>query len=141
MKLVFKIVLFFIISFSVNAKENLFTGTWKLISGEYINHEGNLISYKTLNLNSLKVISQTHFSFVTMSGDKFWSSGSGTFEYTNDEYVESPIYTSYNAPKGKQYVFKYKLDGETWFSSRWENEKRVEYEVWQRYSLLPLKKK
>jgi hypothetical protein len=134
MNQVFKIILIFLLSFSVNAKENLFSGTWKLISGEYIDHEGNLVSYEKLNLRSLKVISETHFSFVTMSGDKFWSSGSGTFNYTNSEYIESPLYTSYNSPKGKQYVFKYKIDGETWFSSRWKNEKRVEYEVWQRVS-------
>lgn len=132
MNQVFNIILIFILSFSVSAKENLFSGTWKLISGEYIDHEGNLVRYEKLNLHSIKVISETHFSFVTMSGDKFWSSGSGTFNYTNSEYIESPLYTSYNSPKGKQYVFKYKIDGETWFSSRWENEKRVEYEVWQR---------
>lgn len=134
MNQVFKIILIFLLSFSVNAKENLFSGTWKLISGEYIDHKGNLVSYEKLNLHSLKVISKTHFSFITMSGNKFWSSGSGTFTYTNGEYIESPLYTSYNSPKGKKYVFKYRLDGETWFNSRWENEKRVEYEVWQRVS-------
>lgn len=120
------------LSFSVNANENLFSGTWKLISGEYIDNKGSLISYEELNLHSLKVITKTHFSFVTMSGDKFWSSGTGTFKYTNSEYIESPVYTSFNSPKGKKYVFKYRVDGEKWFSSRWENDKRVEYEVWQR---------
>jgi len=134
MNLIFMIVLIFLLSFSVNANENLFSGTWELISGEYIDHEGNLVGYDKLNLRSLKVISETHFSFVTMSGNKFWSSGSGTYKYTNGEYIESPLYTSYNSPKGIKYVFKYRLDGETWFSSRWENEKRVEYEVWQRVS-------
>jgi hypothetical protein len=134
MNQVFKIILIFMFSFSVNAKENLFSGTWELVSGEYINDAGNLVSYEKLNLKSLKVISETHFSFVTMSGDKFWSSGSGTFRYTNNEYKESPLYTSYNSPKGKKYVFKFKLEGEMWFSSRWENEKRVEYEIWRRVS-------
>ena len=131
---VFKIFLIFLLSFSANAKENIFSGTWELVSGEYIDHESNLVSYEKLKLHSLKVISETHFSFITMSGNKFWASGSGTFKYTNGEYIESPLYTSYDSPKGKQYVFKYRLDGETWFSSRWENEKRVEYEVWQRVS-------
>ncbi len=129
-----KIILLFLFSFSLHANENVFSGTWQLISGEYIDQKGNLVSYEKLNLRSLKVISKTHFSFVTMSGDKFWSSGSGTFKYTNDEYIESPLYTSFNSPKGKQYVFKYKLDGKTWFSSRWDNEQRVEYEVWKRVS-------
>ena len=132
MRLIFKIIFIFCLSFSVNANENIFSGTWELISGEYIDHDGNLVSYEKLNLRSLKVISKTHFSFVTMSGDKFWSSGSGTFKYTNEEYIESPLYTSFNSPKGKQYVFKYRFEGDTWFSSRWENEKRVESEVWKR---------
>lgn len=134
MNQIFKIALILLLPFSVNANENLFSGTWELVSGEYVDHEGNLINYKELNLRSVKVLSKTHFSFVTMSGDKFWSAGAGTFKYTNSEYIESPLYTSFNSSKGKQYVFKYRKDGERWFSSRWENEKRVEYEVWQRIS-------
>jgi hypothetical protein len=125
-------ILIIFLSFSVNAKENSFSGTWNLISGEYIDNKGTLISYAELNLRSLKVITNTHFSFVTMSGDKFWSSGAGTFKYTNSEYIELPLYTSFNSPKGKEYVFKYKFDGDKWYSSRWENDKRVEYEIWHR---------
>ena len=131
---IFQIILIVLLSFSVNAKENIFSGTWELVSGEYIDYEGNLVSYDKLNLHSLKVITNTHFSFVTMSGDKFWSSGAGTFKYTKSEYIESPLYTSFNSPKGKKYVFKYKFDGDKWLSSRWENDKRVEYEVWQKVS-------
>lgn len=132
MKNVINIILAVAVSFSVNANENIFSGTWTLVSGEYIDHEGNLINYETLNLKSLKVINETHFSFVSMSGDKFWSSGAGTFTLTDNEYIESPTYTSFNSPKGKKYVFKYRIEGDKWFSSRWENDKRVEYEVWQK---------
>ena len=128
------IVLTLLFSLSVNANEKLFTGTWALVSGEYVDHEGNLVSYEGLNLSSIKVISNSHFSFVTMAGDKFWSSGAGTYIYTDSEYIESPLHTSFNSPKGKKYVFKYKKDGNKWFSSRWENEKRVEYEVWKKIS-------
>lgn len=132
MNRVFNVFLFFLVACSVHANDNLFAGSWELVSGEYINHEGNLVLYKDLNLHSIKVISGSHFSFVTMSGDKFWSSGAGTFKSTNSEYIESPLYTSFRSPKGKKYVFKYRIDGDTWFSSRWENEKRVEHEVWRR---------
>ncbi len=129
---VLKVVLLFLLSWSVNADEPPFSGTWKLISGEYIDYEGNLVNYESLHLQSLKVINDTHFSFVTMSGDKFWSAGSGTFTYTSNEYVESPVYTSYESPKGKQYKFTYKFAGNKWFSARWEDGTRVEHEVWQR---------
>jgi len=128
------IILVLFSSFSVNAAEHLFSGTWELVSGEYIDDKGSLVSYEELDLRSLKVITKTHFSFVTMSGNTFWSSGAGTFEHTNNEYVESPLYTSFNSPVGKKYIFKYRIEGEKWFSSRWENDKRVEYEVWQRIS-------
>ena len=131
---ILNIVIIFLLSFACHASENVFTGTWQLISGEYIDHNDKLIEYDTLNLHSIKVISETHFSFVKMSGDKFWSAGSGTYHYTKKEYTESPVYTSYNAPKGKKYIFKYTKQGDKWFSSRWENNKRVEYEIWQRIS-------
>ena len=106
MNKVFCILLVFLFSFPVSANKNLFSGSWELVSGEYINHEGNLVLYKDLNLRSMKVITGSHFSFVTMSGDKFWSSGAGTFTFTKSEYIESPLYTSFNSPKGKKYVFK-----------------------------------
>lgn len=128
------VILVIFLSFSVNANENQFSGTWKLISGEYVDNKGNLISYEELNLRSLKVITTTHFSFITMSGDKFWSSGAGTYTYSNSVYIESPLYTSFNSPIGKRYVFNYTIEGDKWFSSRFENDKRVEYEVWQRVS-------
>ena len=132
MNKILSLILVLLLSFSVNANESLFSGTWELISGEYIDNEGSLKDYGELNLRSLKVITQTHFSFVTMSGDKFWSSGAGTFTYTSSEYIEAPLFTSFNSPKGTKYVFKYKFDGDKWFSSRWEDGKRIEYEVWKK---------
>lgn len=117
---------------SFNASSNPFKGTWQLVSGEYIDYQGNLIKYQQLNLSSIKVLSEEHFSFVTMEGDKFWSSGAGNYAYTEKVYVESPIYTSYNAPKGGKYRFDYQLKEDKWYNSRWEEGIRVEYEVWQK---------
>ncbi len=129
-----KISLFVLLSFSANAEDHQFSGTWELVSGEYVDHEGKLVRYEDLNLHSLKVLTESHFSFVTMSGDKFWSSGVGRFEVTKTQYTESPIHTSFNSPKGKQYVFTYKKQGDTWLNSRWEDGKRVEHEVWRKIS-------
>ena len=126
------LVLTYFLTFSSIAVENKFSGTWQLSSGEYVNHEGKLIQYETLNLNSIKVISPTHFSFVSMSGSKFWSSGVGTYRFTETEYIESPIHTSYGVTSGKEYAFKYKISNDTWHNSRWENGKRVEFEVWKK---------
>ncbi|AWB66080.1 hypothetical protein C2869_06330 [Saccharobesus litoralis] len=132
MKRLTKITLIGIFILSANAFANPFSGTWKLVAGEYINHEGVLVNYQDLNLSSIKVITNRYFSFVSMSGDKFWSSGTGKFSYTNDEYIEVPIYTSYKTASGKTYTFSYQLLGDIWHNARWENGLRVEYETWQR---------
>lgn len=117
---------------SLSANEGNFEGAWQLISGEYVNHKGELVNYKDLQLSSIKIITNGHFSFVTMSGDKFWSSGTGKFEATESEYIETPIHTSYHIEKGTQYVFKYQLESDTLTSKRIENGKQVELEVWKK---------
>ena len=119
-------------TFTVNAVENKFNGSWKLISGEYLNDKGTVIQYEDLKISSIKVISGTHFSFVSMSGSKFWSSGAGSYRFTESEYIESPIHTSYGATLGKEYIFKYKVENDTWYNSRWNKGKRVEYEIWKK---------
>jgi hypothetical protein len=120
------------VTFSVNAFENKFIGSWKLVSGEYVDNEGKLIQYTDLKINSIKVISGTHFSFVSMSGNKFWSAGAGTYRFTESEYIENPIHTSYGATLGKEYVFTYKIENDLWHNSRWKEGKRVENEIWQK---------
>lgn len=104
MNKVILIIITLVFTFSVNAIENKFDGSWELISGEYQNNKGAIIQYEDLKIDSIKVISGTHFSFVSMSGDKFWSSGAGSYRFTEKKYIESPIYTSYGATLGKEYV-------------------------------------
>jgi len=118
--------------FPASAFENNFSGTWQLVSGDYLNNEGKLVQYESLDISSIKVISATHFSFVSMSGNKFWSSGVGEYRFTESEYIESPIHTSYGVISSKEYIFTYKIEKGTWYNSRWENGKRVEYEVWKK---------
>jgi hypothetical protein len=119
-------------TFSVSAFENEFSGTWTLISGEYLDNAGKLVDYKDLEMSSIKVISATHFSFVSMSASKFWSSGAGRYRFTETQYIESPIHTSYGVTSGQEYIFTYKIENDIWYNSRWKNGTRVEYEVWQK---------
>ncbi|HBY85202.1 MAG TPA: hypothetical protein DEO86_04940 [Colwellia sp.] len=134
MNKVILIIITLCFTFSVNAIENEFNGSWELISGEYLNNKGVMIQYEDLKISSIKVISGTHFSFVSMSGDKFWSSGAGSYRFTEKEYIESPIFTSYGAALGKEYVFTYTIKNNTWYNSRWDKGTRVEYEVWRKLS-------
>ncbi|MDP2562495.1 hypothetical protein [Psychrobium sp. 1_MG-2023] len=109
-----------------------FVGTWQLLSGEYVDHNGELINYADLKLKSLKTINANHFSFITKSGDEFWSAGAGTYQVEGNLYIETPIHTSYKIPANQQYTFSFELKGDKWYSSRFDGKKRVEYEVWQR---------
>lgn len=119
-------------SCQASAIHNQFKGTWQLISGEYIDHQGTLIDYNDLNLKSIKVLSDSHFSFVTLSGSKFWSSGSGSYRFQQQSYIETPIYTSYQHDDNAEYTFSYKIDDGYWYNERWQQGIRVEYEVWQK---------
>ncbi|GMG87679.1 hypothetical protein [Biformimicrobium ophioploci] len=132
MKLCFRIFCLLAAVVSAPSYGNAFAGTWELVSGEYLDHKGKLTQYSDLDLKSIKIIAGDHFSFVTMSGDKFWSSGAGSFRYTDQEYVERPVYTSFSSPEGQEYVFLYEIEGDTWRNARWEDGVRVEYEIWQR---------
>jgi hypothetical protein len=67
-----------------------------------------------------------------MSGDKFWSSGAGSYRVSESQYIETAIHTSYGAPAGKEYTFQFRIEYGVWYSSRWDNGKRVEYEVWRK---------
>lgn len=108
-------------------------GNWKLISGEFIDESGATVAYKSLKLNAIKVLTDTHFSFVTESGGKFWAAGAGKYTSVNDWYIENPNLSSFNAPANKLYKFRYKIEKDTWILERWESGNRVEFEVWQRF--------
>jgi len=132
MNKIIAIIITIAVTFSVNAVENKFNGSWKLVSGEYLDKEGKRIQYKDVKMSSIKVISGTHFSYVSMSGNKFWSSGVGRYRFTETEYIEKPIHTSYGVTLGKEYAFTYKVENDIWYNSRWSKGKRVEYEIWQK---------
>lgn len=111
---------------------NELPGVWQLVSGEYVDGNGELVQYRSIGLKSLKVVSATHFSFTSMKGGEFWASGSGTYELGNGTYAEKLLYNSFGEKPGTVFSFDTRLEGDVWYNSRWEDGKRVEYEVWRR---------
>ena len=109
-----------------------FQGTWILVSGEYVNHEGKLVSYEELGITSQKIIADGHFSFVSMSNNSFWAAGTGTFTIENNQYIENLQMASFAVENNGNYPFTFSLIGDTWKNERWKDGKRVEFEVWQR---------
>jgi hypothetical protein len=113
-------------------KTNSLEGTWELLEGEYVDKQGNMITYKEVGMKSLKMISGTHFSFTSMKGDEFWAGGTGTYQLQDGVYTESLTYNSFGEKPGTQFSFEYKLEGGHWTNSRWQDGKRVEFEIWRK---------
>ncbi|GAA0375225.1 hypothetical protein GCM10009092_44330 [Bowmanella denitrificans] len=107
-------------------------GSWQLVSGFYVDEQGQTIDYEGLKLSAIKVVSDNHFSFITMADGKFWAAGAGDFEATDSTYAERPVHTSYPVPADGQFRFDYVLDGDLWQKKRWQDGKLVEQEVWRR---------
>lgn len=114
------------------ASASTLDGVWKLVSGEYVNEKGELVDYQTIDLQSLKVISGSHFSFTSMKGDKFWASGTGTYEITDGKYIEKLWHNSFGEKRGATFTFDTRIEEKYWYNSRWDGEKRVEHEVWRK---------
>lgn len=117
---------------SANAFASDFDGVWELVSGEYVDGSGTLVDYQSMDMKSIKLLHDGHYQFISMSGDKFWASGAGSYHVDGAHYVETPRYVSYPMAQGTVYQFRFRLDGEHWHNERWQDGRRVEYEVWRR---------
>jgi hypothetical protein len=107
-------------------------GAWQLQSGEFINKQGAVVDYASQKLSGTKLLADGRFAFTTTSDGKFWAGGSGTYSADAERYVETPLMASYPLENGGSYEFRYTLQGDVWTLERWDGERRVEREVWQR---------
>ncbi|MCL2917717.1 hypothetical protein [Shewanella litorisediminis] len=111
-------------------------GSWELVSGRYLDGEGRWVSYNTLGLVAIKVISASHFSFTTMKTVKnkqeFWAAGAGEYRLNGQSYTEYPSLNSFQVPHGQGFSFDYELKGNQWHTKRFEEGVLKEEEVWQR---------
>jgi hypothetical protein len=107
-------------------------GAWRLVSGEFIDEQGQPTDYIAQHVEGIKVIDDGNFAFAITQAGKFWAGGGGTCETDGSNYVESPAMTSFPLIEGGKYRFTYVLDGDTWTLERHQDGKRVELEVWQR---------
>ena len=123
---------FCLITFSTLSNASILNGAWELQSGEYIDAEGKLVSYQQTNMQSIKLISDHYFSFTSTKGDQFWASATGRFEFKDGRYTETLLLNSFAEKVGAQFSFQAKVEGDYWYNSRWQDGKRVEYEVWKR---------
>ncbi|CAM3263067.1 hypothetical protein [Shewanella violacea] len=120
---------------------NPFIGSWQLESGKYLDDKGEWQDYKKLNLQAIKVISSSHFSFTTMkeieqadgeNKQEFWAAGTGRYEFTDSLYIEYPQLNSFGVTPGESFAFEYQIKGQELHTKRIEEGVLKEVEVWQR---------
>ncbi len=111
---------------------NPLIGVWQLVSGE-CGEPGQAVQVYDMNaLRSRKVISAQHFMFLTLKDGAFYSSASGTYTIEGARYIERPDMASYAPMVGQAYEFEFQLIGDLWHNRRYEGERVIEYEIWQR---------
>lgn len=122
----------------VHATENPLVGSWQLVSGKYLDGKGQWIDYADLKLSAIKVISAKHFSFTTVKNigtaeepvNEFWAAGTGSYQFSQSDYVEFPELNSFGVKPGTSFAFTYELKGNKWHTKRTEEGKVKEVEVW-----------
>ncbi|MCL1065340.1 hypothetical protein L2735_00675 [Shewanella olleyana] len=116
--------------------KNPLIGSWELISGEYLNDKNQWVDYQGLNLEAIKVISNKHFSFTTIKNNsgvkEFWAAGTGSYQLTEQHYIEFPTLNSFNVKEGGSFTFSYQIIGNEWHTKRYEGGELAEKEIWKR---------
>lgn len=94
-------------------------GTWQLISGTLIEKGDTTITDYTKNKSFIKVINNTHFSFIghdlTKGKDStaFYTSGGGSYTLVDSVYTEHLEYCSDRAWEGNDFTFTITLQQDT----------------------------
>ncbi|MBT1444725.1 hypothetical protein KJI95_09350 [Shewanella sp. JM162201] len=121
---------------TVPAQASTLNGSWTLVSGRYLDGEGQWVDYQSLGLSAIKVISAGHFSFTTVKTVKgkreFWAAGSGKYRLDGKRYTEFPTLNSFDVPEGQGFEFEFELIGNEWHTRRVEEGVLKEEEVWRR---------
>lgn len=125
---------------STLAADNPFVGSWQLVSGKYLDGKGKWIHYGDLKLSAIKVISASHFSFTTMKNvgtldkpkQEFWAAGTGSYTYSETDYIEYPQLNSFGVAPDKPFAFTYEIEGDKWQTQRVENGELKEQELWKK---------
>lgn len=94
-------------------------GTWKLISGTLIEKGDTTVTDYTKNLSFIKIINDTHFSFLLHNTDgakdstAVYSSGGGKYDLVNDKYTEHLEYCSDRQWEGHDFSFTVTIRNDT----------------------------
>src|SRR5436190_16623099 len=94
-------------------------GTWELVSGTTIQGKDTTTTDYTKNKKFLKVINNSHFSFVGHDLSKgkdslaFYTSGAGTYTIADSVYTEHLQFCSDRAWEGNDFIFTVLIHNDT----------------------------
>lgn len=108
-------------------------GSWELLAGECRDeNSGDQVQYPEVQCRSLKVLSETHFSFITFQYGEFYFAAGGAYRCEGEQYREQLDYASHPSMMNRTFEFQFRIDGDLWHNTRWENGVQVEHEIWRR---------
>jgi hypothetical protein len=128
MKIIIGFVLISIIIISCNtetAKQtspttaNPIVGTWKLVTGTLIEKGDTTSTDYTKNTSFIKIINDTHFSFLQHDLSKgkdsapVFVAGGGKYSLTESSYTEHLEYSSAREWEGNDFTFNVTIKGDT----------------------------
>ena len=123
------LLVLFCISFAVSA--NPLKGTWEYVRGEYATPDGR-VTAESPSVTSTNIISDTHFSYITLHSGKFAYAGGGTFLIKKNRFIETIKYGNLPEYIGRTMSFTYEIKGDLWYHTLYEDGKFVEKEVWKK---------
>jgi hypothetical protein len=94
-------------------------GTWKLLTETTIQNGDTITVDHTKNQEQIKIINETHFSFLGhdlskgKDSTKIFSAGGGTYTLVNDKYTESLVYCNYREWEGGEFDFTVSIKNDT----------------------------
>lgn len=98
------------------AKTLALQGTWKLITGTLIEKGDTTITDYTKDRSFIKIINESHFSFLHHSLRKDttdFSAGGGRYEISGNSYTEHLEYCSAKEWEGHDFNFTMTINGDT----------------------------
>ena len=101
----------FLLNCSTQNKEDLI-GVWEFVSGNYTFSDTSMTISDDINLKSIKIYGDTHYSLVTQNEvEEYFSAHSGLYLLEGDEYTE--MFKIHKDPDmiGKSATFQYKING------------------------------
>lgn len=125
------IVLVGLIFTSTTLQANPLLGSWEFVKGKYATKDG-YVTAKAPEITSIKLITESHFNYITQKNGAFHYAGGGEYKLQNKQFIETFSYGNIPSLLGKTMAFDYKITGQLWHHSLTENGKLVEAEVWRR---------